>query len=250
MCIATKTIQKMLHVWFQKFAQTVFFQKQHGTGKNDWPVQTNKQTLINSYKQNQILRDNADPNYRNKVKRSLIKVKSVALLTANFQKEYRYRNLHEAKLRELMEQLEGQFTVAEIKQQWHNLLTNYKREKQREESSKSSGSGSSEVYSFSWPYYHSMSCTDNTHEMDKSQNFLFPFAIPEKLKKLPTKTSSRDDELSSKVNLWRIFTTQMTYGASNTNNFLKQDRFTLEEKARIFGQSITGGLLEKTGRKF
>ena len=171
-------------------------------------------------------------------------------MTANFQKEYRYRNLREAKLRELMEQLEGQFTVAEIKQQWHNLLTNYKREKQREESSKSSGSGSSEVYSFSWPYYHSMSCTDNTHEMDKSQNFLFPFAIPEKLKKLPTKTSSRDDELSSKVNLWRIFTTQMTYGASNTNNFLKQDRFTLEEKARIFGQSITGGLLEKTGRKF
>ena len=84
MCIATKTIQKMLHVWFQKFAQTVFFQKQHGTGKNDWPVQTNKQTLINSYKQNQILQDNADPNYRNKVKRSLIKVKSVALFDGKF----------------------------------------------------------------------------------------------------------------------------------------------------------------------
>ena len=36
-------------------------------------------------------------------------------------KEYRDRNLREAKLRELVEQFEGQFTVAEIKQQWHNL---------------------------------------------------------------------------------------------------------------------------------
>ena len=82
--------------------------------------------------------------------------------------------MREAKLRELMEQVEGQFTVAEIKQQWHNLLTNYKREKQRKESSKSSGSGSSEVYSFNLPYYHLMSCTDNTHEMDKLQSFLLP----------------------------------------------------------------------------
>ena len=28
-----------------------------------------------------------------------------------------------------MEQFEEQFTVAKIKQQWHNLLTNYYREK-------------------------------------------------------------------------------------------------------------------------
>ena len=47
-------------------------------------------------------------------------------------KEYRDRNLREAILTQLMEQFEGQFTVAEIKQQWHNLLKNYKRENQRE----------------------------------------------------------------------------------------------------------------------
>ena len=94
-----------------------------------------------------------------------------------------------------------------------------------------------------------MSCTDNIHEMDKSQNFLFPFAIPEKLKKLPTKTSSRDDELSAKANLWRILTNQRPYGVCNTNNFPKQDKFTLEEKAWIFVQSVAGGLLEKIGRK-
>ena len=47
-------------------------------------------------------------------------------------KGYRDRNFREVKLRELMEQFEGQFTVAEIKQRWHNLLTNYKKEKQRQ----------------------------------------------------------------------------------------------------------------------
>ena len=36
-----------------------------------------KQTLISFYKQNPLLWDNADPNYRNKLKTTLIKVKLV-----------------------------------------------------------------------------------------------------------------------------------------------------------------------------
>ena len=94
-------------------------------------------------------------------------------------KEYRDRNLREVKLRELMEQFEGQFAIAKIKQQWHNLLTNYKREKQREEISKSSGFRSSEIYTSSSACYHSMLFTDNTIEMDESQNSLSPFGIHE-----------------------------------------------------------------------
>ena len=47
-----------------------------------------KQTLISFYNQNSILWDNADPNYRNKVKRSPIKVKFFTLLMANFQKSF------------------------------------------------------------------------------------------------------------------------------------------------------------------
>ena len=79
-----------------------------------------------------------------------------------------------------MEQIEGQFTFAKIKQQYHNLLTNYKTEKQSRESSKSSGSKSSEAYTSSQPYYHSMPFPYNTHEMDESQNSLSPSAIPKK----------------------------------------------------------------------
>ena len=80
--------------------------------------------------------------------------------------------------------------------------------------------------------------------MDESQNSLSPSALPEKKKKLLTKTSSRDDDLSAKADLWRMLTNQMTHGASNTNNFPKQDGFTLEDKARRFGQPIADSLLE------
>ena len=144
-------------------------------------------------------------------------------------------------MRELIGQFEGQFIVAEIEQQWHNLLTNYKREKQREESSKSSGSGSSEICTCSWPYYHSMSFTDNTHEMDEQENSLSPPANPEK--KLPIKASSRDDEISAKTDSLKTLTNQMAHGASNTNNFPKQNGFTLEDKARRFAQSVVDNLL-------
>ena len=36
----------------------------------------------------------------------------------------------------------------------------------------------------------------------------------------------------------------MTHGASNTNNFPKHGGFTLEDKAREFGQSVADSLLE------
>ena len=102
-------------------------------------------------------------------------------------KEYRDKNLRKAKLREVIGQFEGHFIVAAIKQQWHNLLTNYKREKQCEEGSKSSGPGSSEVCTSNGPYYFSISFSDNTHEMDESQNYLCPSAIPEKKRNFPPK---------------------------------------------------------------
>ena len=56
-----------------------------------------------------------------------------------------------------------------------------------------------------------------------------------KKKKLPTKTSSKDDELSPKADIWKTLNNQMTHGASNTNNFPKQDGFTLEDKAQRLG---------------
>ena len=101
-------------------------------------------------------------------------------------KEYRDRNLREALLSKLPNQFEGKFTAAEIKQHWHNLLTSYKREKQREESSKTSGSGTSDVYVSNWDYYDAMTFTDDTHEMDESINSISP-VVPEKKRNITKK---------------------------------------------------------------
>ena len=57
--------------------------------------------------------------------------------------EYRDRNLREVLLDKLAVEFNRKFTVADLKQQWHNLITTYKREKQRVDCSKSSGSGAS-----------------------------------------------------------------------------------------------------------
>ena len=48
--------------------------------------------------------------------------------------------------------------------------------------------------------------TGNTHGMDESQNTLSPSVIAEEEKRRSTKTSSRDDEISPKVYLWRTLT--------------------------------------------
>ena len=51
-------------------------------------------------------------------------------------------------------------------------------------------------------------------------------------------------ELSGKADIWRTLTDQVTLGASSTNNFPKQNRFTLEDQAQRFGQSVADNLLE------
>ena len=56
--------------------------------------------------------------------------------------EYRDRNLRESLLEKLVEKFHVKFNKEDIKREWHNLQTVYKREKSREESSKVSGSGS------------------------------------------------------------------------------------------------------------
>ena len=53
-----------------------------------------KQTLISFYNQNSILWDNADPNYRNKIKRSPIKVKFFTLFDGKFSEEFLEKCFH------------------------------------------------------------------------------------------------------------------------------------------------------------
>jgi len=181
-----------------------------------------KKTLIKFYKENPALWNSNDPYYKNKVQRSLVKIKLTTLFEDKYSEdvlektfhslrtsmlrevkkldngiapkktwkffedmdflrgdlnkkkgvqfeadeieriidfyrenaslwnhhlgEYRDRNLREALLNKLVVEFNEKFTMADLKQQWHNLITTYKREKQRMDSSKLSGSGTSEVY--------------------------------------------------------------------------------------------------------
>ena len=75
-----------------------------------------------------------------------------------------------------------------------------------------------------------MSFTDNTHEMEESQNSLYPDSFLVKRKKLPMKTFSRDDQPSAKADVWRTCSNQIEHEASNKNNFPKQDGFTCKIK--------------------
>ena len=75
-----------------------------------------------------------------------------------------------------------------------------------------------------------MSFTDNTREMEESQNSLYPDSFLVKRKKLPMKTFSRDDQPSAKADVWRTCSNQIEHEASNKNNFPKQDGFTCKIK--------------------
>ena len=84
----------------------------------------------------------------------------------------------------LIEFVEGKFNEDDIRKEWHNLLTQYKREKQRHESSKTSGSGSSKVYIPTWTFFDEMSFADLTLDVDESLTTLGVVKLPKTLKLL------------------------------------------------------------------
>ena len=120
--------------------------------------------------------------------------------------EYRDRNLREVLLDKLAVEFNRKFTVADLKQQWHNLITTYKREKQRVDCSKSSGSGTTEVYVSNWEYFTSVRFIDVTSDIDESHTSLGESLVPQSKKR---KSSAKEDEQTAKAVLWKALTTQL-----------------------------------------
>ena len=87
--------------------------------------------------------------------------------------------MREALLNKLLDEFKQKFRTTDVKQQRHNVLTTYKREKQRVDSSKSSGSGTSEVYSSNWDYFTSKRFIDVSSDIDKSLSSLEPPNAPQ-----------------------------------------------------------------------
>ena len=92
--------------------------------------------------------------------------------------EYRDRDLRDVLLEKCVDEFDNRFTKEEIKQQWHNLMTTYKRENLRQEASKTSGSGTRDTYVTSWEYFNSMAFIEATGNVDDSLNTIDEIVVP------------------------------------------------------------------------
>ena len=101
--------------------------------------------------------------------------------------EYRDRNVRRALIQKLVEEFDEKFTEEDIKKEWNSLLTHYKREKQSENVSRSSGAGKDDVVNSNWEHFHQMAFVEATPEVDSSMSTLEPLEkedafIPPKVK--------------------------------------------------------------------
>ena len=160
--------------------------------------------------------------------------------------DYRDRTLREALMEKLGEQFSGKFTIPELKTCWHDILTKYKREKQREEGSRASGSGTSELYFSTWEHYNQMEFTDITAGMDEAISTLDEDVSnqPPKKKKKEPKIS---EEQKAKTELWKTLATSIAQ-KSTSNEIPTQDSSNemtpLEKRAQLFGKMVADSLMQ------
>ena len=109
------------------------------------------------------------------------------------QHNYRDRNLRDSLLENLVDEFDNKFKKEDIKQEWHSLQVSYKREKAREEGSKTSGSGCSEVYYSTWEHFNQNEFLDDTANVDESYTLLDskPYVPPSKKKKKKKKKKEK-----------------------------------------------------------
>ena len=86
--------------------------------------------------------------------------------------DYRDQNLRDSILEKLVGEFDNKFKKEDINQEWHSLQVSYKREKAREEGSKTSGSGCSEVYYSTWEHFNQMEFLDDTANIGESYTSL------------------------------------------------------------------------------
>ena len=89
----------------------------------------------------------------------------------------------------------------------HSLEVSYKREKVREEESKTSGSGCSEIYYSTWEHLKQMEFLDDSANVDKSYTLLDsePYVPHQKKRRRKNK-----EERNAKMQLWKSLTKSLT----------------------------------------
>ena len=148
--------------------------------------------------------------------------------------EYRDRNLRDSLLEELVERFYGKFNKEDIKREWHNLQTVYKREESREESWKTLGSGSYDVYCSTCEHFSQMEFIDVTGDIDASYTSLDRAYTPPVQKKKKPSGTPKDD---AKIDLWKSLAACLK-PQDNVNT--KSESF---ERATLFGKVVADSLL-------
>ena len=178
--------------------------------------------------------------------------------------EYRDRTLREALMSKLRDQLDGKFSIEEIKAAWHNTLTHYKKEKVRKEASRTkSGSGLGELYISQWEFYNSMEFVDVTCSMDETvdtldneepQESADPPAPPPKKKTKGENEKEKAEKQVAKIELWKALANSLSNQSRQQNNHSIQQKTAepssssqqnnLEIRANLFGKLVADNLLQ------
>ena len=149
--------------------------------------------------------------------------------------------MHDSLLEKLVDEFDNKFKIEDIKQEWHSLQVRYKREKAREEGSKTSGSGCSEAYYSTWEHFKQMEFLDDTANVEKSYTSIDsePYVPP-----LKQKEGEKKEERNAKMQSWKSLTKSLkSKMLEECASEPKSDNL-LAEKANLFGKVVTDTLLQ------
>lgn len=154
--------------------------------------------------------------------------------------DYRDRNLRDSLYEKLVDLFTGKFSKEDIKREWHNLQTIFKREKAREEASSVSGSGSCDVYVSTWEHYSQMQFIEVTGDADSSYTSLdierFSPQPPKKVRK-----STKSGEEDAKIELWKSLAASLKPQEAPQQKTAKNE---LSDRANLFGKVVADSLLQ------
>jgi len=158
--------------------------------------------------------------------------------------DYRDRNLRDSLLDKVSEQFDEKFSKEELKQEWHSLQTQYKREKSREEGSRVSGSGSTDVYISTWEFFSQMEFLDVTADTDTSYTSLDGEIVEAFVPAAKKKKVIVSEEQKAKTKLWKSLAESLK--SNQTSNAVENARegSILSERASLFGKVVADSLLQ------
>ena len=156
--------------------------------------------------------------------------------------DYRDRNIRRALIQRLCDDLDDKFTEEDIKKEWNVLLTRYRKERQAEKTSRSSGAGVDDVFNSSWEHFEHMAFFETTPEtdsamstLDKSDDTTPP--APKKSK------SSQESEARAALYTAIAKSFEKPTLPPPSSSELKKDGNNLMERANLFGKTVADNLL-------